>query len=273
MKYTIIIGIILMLVLSGCHPAAEPEAPKAVEEPEVKLKCPASCDDGNSCTKDFCSEETGFKCVNEDIVPCCGNGICEENERDCVDCPACNDYDKCTKDYFDVNGLKCVNEEVVPCCGNGICEDDEDCDNCLLDCNCGIDLKDYPGIFEGKNVVIVVGAKASASDVTAGVDVANGLGSYTIDTVLDNEISSLDDRNAIVIGTPCDNEFSAELLPYERDCMEYIEEGTAVIRIFKTGSNSYAVLVAGNPISKTREAASYLREDSTKELEGVEVSV
>ncbi|MBR9691443.1 hypothetical protein GOV06_01530 [Candidatus Woesearchaeota archaeon] len=271
MKIIILIGIILMLMLSGCGKVEE--VPEAAEEPEViKLECPASCDDGNECTKDFCSEDTGYKCVNEDLVPCCGNGKCEKGEKDCVDCPACNDYDKCTEDYFDVDSLKCVNEDIMPCCGNDECEAGEDCDNCLLDCNCGIDLKDYPGIFKGKSVVIVVGAKASASDVTAGIDVANGLGGYTIDTKLDNEISSLDDRNVIVIGTPCDNEFSAELLPYSRDCLEYIKEGTAVIRIFSTGSG-YAVLVAGNPISKTREAASYLREDSSKKLEGVEVIV
>jgi hypothetical protein len=273
MKYAIMIGIILMLILSGCKQEVEPEVQEAVEEPVAKMECPASCDDKNNCTKDSCGTETGFKCTNVGIVPCCGNGVCEEGENSCVDCPACNDYDKCTKDYFDVKALKCANDIISPCCGNMACETGESCDNCLLDCNCGIDLSDYPGFFKGKNVVIVVGAKAPASDVTAGIDVANGLGSYTIETKLDSEISNLDGRNAIVIGTPCDNRFSAELIPYERDCLEYIEEGTAVIRIFSTGSGSYAVLVAGNPVSETRQAAGYLREDSSKKLEGVEMVI
>ena len=40
------------------------------------------CDDGNICTDDYCDNG---KCINEDIVPCCGNGICED-EADCPDC-------------------------------------------------------------------------------------------------------------------------------------------------------------------------------------------
>ena len=43
-------------------------------------ECPV-CDDGNPCTEDYCSANTNFTCVNDMIVPCCGNNICELGER------------------------------------------------------------------------------------------------------------------------------------------------------------------------------------------------
>jgi hypothetical protein len=65
---------------------------------ESAPECP-SCEDNNSCTKDSCSKDTGFECVHEAIVPCCGNGECEEGEnwsacpQDCecaLDCDSCS---------------------------------------------------------------------------------------------------------------------------------------------------------------------------------------
>lgn len=52
-------------------------------------KCPSSCDDSDECTKDYCSSETWFECVNDAIDPCCGNNICEEGEKESckADCP------------------------------------------------------------------------------------------------------------------------------------------------------------------------------------------
>ncbi|MBD3248750.1 hypothetical protein GF336_01775, partial [Candidatus Woesearchaeota archaeon] len=67
----------------------EPEpAPGPAPEPEEE--CPASCDDGDKCTEDHCSEETGYGCEHDPIIPCCGNNICEEEEsyETCsIDCP------------------------------------------------------------------------------------------------------------------------------------------------------------------------------------------
>ena len=62
-----------------------------VEEAEevevIELECPASCDDFDDCTEDYCSAETGYVCVHDPIYPCCGNGICESGE-DYTNCPA-----------------------------------------------------------------------------------------------------------------------------------------------------------------------------------------
>lgn len=44
------------------------------------------CNDYNECTNDVVENEA---CINKPIVPCCGNNVCEENEKDsCLaDCP------------------------------------------------------------------------------------------------------------------------------------------------------------------------------------------
>lgn len=49
--------------------------------------CPASCDDSNKCTNDYCSLQTSFECRHDNMKPCCGNGECEANEDAANECP------------------------------------------------------------------------------------------------------------------------------------------------------------------------------------------
>jgi len=71
--------------------------------------CP-NCDDGSECTKDKYDYYTQ-KCSNEIIIPCCGNGICDEGAEtslDCqTDCPDCDDNNKFTGDEFNYTTQKC----------------------------------------------------------------------------------------------------------------------------------------------------------------------
>ena len=62
-----------------------PVVPKPVAPTSV---CPVSCDDGNSCTSDYCSEDTNYECRHAVIELCCGNSICEGGE----------DYTNCLAD-------------------------------------------------------------------------------------------------------------------------------------------------------------------------------
>lgn len=105
---------------------------------EVENPCPVNCDDGNSCTIDYCSP-TG--CVNQVISPCEGNGVCEPGENYCNsnDCPkpVCG---SCMEASCVSGGPECVYS--INCCGNNLCEQGESCDSCPSDCGCslGIDL-------------------------------------------------------------------------------------------------------------------------------------
>jgi hypothetical protein len=77
--------------------------------------CP-DCDDGNICTRD------GFDfhrqvCVNTLIVPCCGDGFCDEDTEsslDCLlDCPSCDDNYALTVDIFNYSTQKCSNSPLL----------------------------------------------------------------------------------------------------------------------------------------------------------------
>ena len=78
-------------------------------------ECPASCNDNNSCTNDFCSKETSYKCMNTLKLNCNGNSICESGEYGTSDCPSCDDNNKCTADSYDVGAKKCINIEMKGC--------------------------------------------------------------------------------------------------------------------------------------------------------------
>lgn len=73
--------------------------------------CP-SCDDNDACTKDSYDYHRQ-ECVNEVIVPCCGNGMCDEGAEDssscAVDCPDCDDGNKLTEDSFNHDDQECEN--------------------------------------------------------------------------------------------------------------------------------------------------------------------
>jgi len=69
-----------------------------------------NCDDKNNCTIDE-YDYNEQKCINEIIIPCCGNGICDEDaetyENCLTDCPDCNDHDESTTDIFNYIAQKC----------------------------------------------------------------------------------------------------------------------------------------------------------------------
>jgi len=73
--------------------------------------CP-NCEDDNKCTKDIYDYHKQ-ECVNEVIIPCCGNGICDEDAEtysNCQkDCPNCDDNNKLTADSFNYETQECEN--------------------------------------------------------------------------------------------------------------------------------------------------------------------
>lgn len=99
-KSIVIIGIILFFVLINL----------------IIPECPKTCDDNNPCTNDFCSSETGYKCMNTIKLNCDGNEICEAGEYGkSADCPDCDDGNKCTADSYDTASKQCVHVEMKGC--------------------------------------------------------------------------------------------------------------------------------------------------------------
>ena len=102
MKKTIIAGLVLfsLFFVIGCD------------------SCPSSCNDYNLCTSDKCSQETDFKCIHDQITPCCGNNVCESNEnfelcsKDCeIPEEMCLEFDKTEENGAYIFTYKYHNDE------------------------------------------------------------------------------------------------------------------------------------------------------------------
>jgi len=105
-------------------------------------QCPADCDDSNPCTLDYCDASTSYQCAHteldgdqpgcsgeagecqvntcvsgtclpQDVVPCCGNGVCETGEG----CTSCSDDCGC------LGGMLCCTDV----CMYPECSEDADC--------------------------------------------------------------------------------------------------------------------------------------------------
>lgn len=137
-KVLLSIGILTVLIVAGA-------AGYFLWSPAPQ--CPVSCDDGNSCTIESCSEATNFQCKTEAVPNCCGNKSCgtgEAYDTCAIDCPTCDDNNKCTKDSFDYNKQECKNLPILDtaCCGNTVCEVGENYQTCARDCiSCDDDNK------------------------------------------------------------------------------------------------------------------------------------
>jgi len=137
--------LILFIILVGC--SKELPLPEIEIIPVETKSCP-DCDDANACTIDSCSVDTDYACIHDEIIPCCGDGLCDlgESHYTCDDCPRCESAD-CEISRFNHSLQKCVREAVIPCCGNGACEVGEtdciDCPDCETTEECKISSFDY----------------------------------------------------------------------------------------------------------------------------------
>jgi len=263
-----------------------------------------SCGDGvcladeNTCT---CPEDCGvcakkvdgvseYACVQDNCVlrkveNICGNNVCEAGEvGTCIDdCPSCNDGNICTLDSYSLSNQSCLHSEVIPCCGNFKCESLGDEDSyCAIDCKyiADLDLSDYPLPFinnKSFETYLVIGSNASSELVISGIDIIRGLNyreaksPYTTDAKLDTELSSITNRNVILIGNACQNKHVRTLMnPQGIDCRDGLKFGDGLIRLYKTGSDTYALVVAGYTTKDTRRAAGILEHYDKNSLTGME---
>lgn len=148
-------------------------------------------------------------------------------------------------------------------------------------------LEDYPAPFiDGCNFYgnIVVGDSAPAEDVISAIDITSSLTSGTTSSgsfcavivspaLLASELVSIGSQNLIVIGNPCDNKITAEIMGSSSDCLADFEKDKAIIKLYETSGGKIAMIVAGYSTSDTRKAARVLKNYEDYSLSGDSVTV
>ena len=255
---------------------------------ETKCTCTADCGECKgdaSPTSEFRCADGKCKIATKEHI--CGNAVCDtqESPTSCPqDCPTCEpDNDPCTKDGYDTPAKACTHEPIIPCCGNKVCEPPGEPGSCLIDCKqSNLSLKDYPAPFvqnKQVNAFIVVGSQGTGADVTAGIDIIRGWeynGSnpgYDTKARLDKELESIQDKNVILIGNACENTHVAALMKPIKDCRDGLEPGIGLLRVYQTGTNTYALVVAGYSSEEIRHAAKVLEKYKDYGLTGYQVEV
>jgi hypothetical protein len=141
---------------------------------------------------------------------------------------------------------------------------------------CYADLSGFPKNFikgEKFNGYIVVGKDGTATDVISqseiSLKVASYIGSAQMGiTKLDSEMSL--DYNLILIGNPCVNKLTAELLDNPTPCDKDFPLGKAYIKYIEKDGVKF-IIVAGNKDKETKLAALYLKDFAKNELAGTEI--
>ncbi|MFH1248660.1 MAG: hypothetical protein V1660_00725 [archaeon] len=166
-------------------------------------------------------------------------------------------------------------EEKKEYCAYG-CEDS----SCI---NVNAKQTSYPAPFVSggaANVAIIIGSKATAADTLAGTDISTSLQSECTKqksgcklggvAAMDSEISSVKDKNLIVIGRPCENEITSKILGIDASlCNEdksnfasltCLAEGQFLIKSVPSPYNSdkIALIIMGYSAADTKSAASYI---------------
>ncbi|HII17483.1 TPA: hypothetical protein HA361_06225 [Candidatus Woesearchaeota archaeon] len=140
------------------------------------------------------------------------------------------------------------------------------------------DLSSFPDSFIANDkfdAYIVVGDHASATDVIAQTSLALILGSYigapqSGITKLASEGSVSDDM--VLIGNPCVNGLTAEVLGNPNPCHEGFEDGKAVIRMVEADGKNY-IIAAGYDAPGNKIAVDYLAGFEEHGLSGSEIVI
>lgn len=157
----------------------------------------------------------------------------------------------------------------------------------LLSTACAYDLSDYPEMFIESGEFrgyFIVGDHANPLDVVSMIDIAVTMqaagqerGGEQISVTasrLASEVKALDHNDAIIVGTPCNNEWIAKLKGSKSCESAYdIKMGDAVIEYIRKNSNNY-VIVTGYTSHDVKKASSVLADYwEHPELNGYQVNI
>ena len=119
----------------------------------------------------------------------------------------------------------------------------------------------------------VTGEGASLTTTTATAGTAVVVNRIEVGaTKLASEVNDIKAVNAILVGGPCANSATAEIMGNPADCAEGFEAGKGLIQLFENDGN-VAMLVAGYSAADTRAAAKVISNSGDYTLKGTKMQV
>lgn len=127
-------------------------------------------------------------------------------------------------------------------------------------------LSDYPYLFVSQrkfDAIYVIGEEAPALDVVSATVLSTALARYPNITVtvgnsrIDSEVPNIVYRNAIVIGSPCENQAAAILEGNPTPCFANLSGGIGYIKLFEQ-NNRTQLLITGLEEEDRHAAAKFL---------------
>ncbi len=126
----------------------------------------------------------------------------------------------------------------------------------------------WPQAMRSPMVYVTSGAVASSSKSGGDMKAVT----FVDATKLDSEVADAKAQNLVVVGGPCVNTVSAELLGNPSDCTEGFTPGKARVKLFEHANGNVAMLVAGYSGADTRLAGKVIA-NRASELSGKELVV
>ena len=146
----------------------------------------------------------------------------------------------------------------------------------LLACVNAYTLADYPYFFIEEDrfkAIYVIGEEAPALDVISATVLSTALAKYPNVTTeigtsrIDTEVPDVTTKNAIVIGSPCENRAAAQLEGDPSPCNKNLGGSAGYIKLFEH-NGKVQLLITGITAEDRNQAAKFLAERSLSQLNG-----
>lgn len=90
---------------------------------------------------------------------------------------------------------------------------------------------------------------------------------------LDSEIADITQFNAVVVGGPCANSISAQLLGRTEPCWSSVPENKAIVKLIEHDNSNVAMIVAGRSAMNTRQACRAVAKGDISKIDGSSAEV
>lgn len=145
----------------------------------------------------------------------------------------------------------------------------------LVPCVSAYTISDWPSFFVSDNVfnaVYVIGEEAPALDVVSATVVSTSLAKFENLTTavgtsaLDSEVGDICARDAVVIGSPCENFAAFKLLGSPEPCYKDLAGSVGYIKLYEKGSK-VQLLITGLSEKDRNAAAKFLANSDLSSLD------